>query len=176
MTTSTMYLFTGETNVRTTRRERYGHSGAKRYESAAVAVTVLAADQAAAERIAGAMLSTPDDTPGGAFSHHVDTHTRCFTWTRVEPAPAGIAEAEQLRQELVQTVALLDEARSDLRVSERQASDERERGEYTQQRITDVYALHSPAGSPPVCQHCQGSQGGHPPFPCPTIRALEGDA
>lgn len=35
-----------------------------------------------------------------------------------------------------------------------------------------VYALHLPAGSPAVCQHCTGSQGTHPAFPCETIRAL----
>lgn len=176
MTTSTMYLFTGETHVETARRERFGHSGTKVYHGPSVAVTVLAADQADAERIAAAMLSTPDDSPKDGYSDHVDKHTRHFTWSRVEPAPSGIAEAEQLRQELARTVALLDEARSDLRVSERQASDERERGEYTQQMIARVAELHVPAGSPPVCQHCQGSQGVHPAFPCRTIRALEGDA
>lgn len=41
-----------------------------------------------------------------------------------------------------------------------------------QEKIARVYALHLPAGSPAVCQHCNGSQGTHPAYPCETIRAL----
>lgn len=168
-----MYLFTGETNVQRTRRARYGHSGTRYHDFPAVTVTVLATDQADAERIAGDVLSTPADTPESGYSDYVDTYTRHFTWTNVEHAPAATADAEQCRQELAHTVALLDEAQSAGRLALQQAEAERERGEVTAELIARVYALHVPAGSPPVCQHCQGSQGGHPPFPCPTIRALE---
>ncbi|HEX7352531.1 hypothetical protein [Brachybacterium sp.] len=168
-----LYLFTGETNVVTARRERYGHGGTKNYHSPAVTVSVLAADQDDAERIAAAMLSTPEDTPEDGYSDHVDKHTRRFSWTHVDHAPAGTAEAEQIRQELARTVAQLDEAQSAGRLALQQAEAERELGEYTQQKIASVYALHMPAGSPAVCQHCQGSQGGHPAYPCATIRALE---
>lgn len=171
-----LYVFTGDTYVKTARRERYGDSGIKNSHSPAVTVTVLAADQADAERIAGAMLSTPDDTPEGAYGSHIDRHTRHFTWSSVEQAPAGTAEAEQLRQELAQTVADLDEARSTLRVSERQASDEREHASNITNGIARVRALHIPAGKPAVCVHCTTAGGNQHPYPCPTIRALEGDA
>lgn len=173
-----MYLFTGETNVQRTRRQRYGPSRTGYHDLPAVTVTVLAADQAEAERIARDMLSTPADTPEGGYSDYVDTYTRHFTWTRAEHAPATTADAEQCRQELARTVALLDEAESARRVAEQQAGAERARGEATAELIDRVYALHVPAGSPPVCQHCSGSQGGHPPFPCETIRSLtpEGDS
>ncbi|GAA1333264.1 hypothetical protein GCM10009592_26930 [Brachybacterium rhamnosum] len=169
-----MYRFTGETHVQRKRRERYGHSRTGYHDLPAVAVTVLATDQADAERIVGDMLSTPADTPEGGYSDHIDTHTRHFTWTRVEQAPADAAEAEQLREELARTVAQLDEAQSAGRLALQQAQAERGAAEHAQEKVARVYALHLPAGSPAVCQHCNGSQGTHPPFPCETIRALEG--
>lgn len=170
-----MFLFSGRTDLERTRRWRYTSSSPKTSTTDSVTVTVLATDQADAEQTVSAMLSTPADTPAGEPRDYDDTYVRHFTWTSVEHAPAGTADAEQYRAELARTVGRLDEAESARRVAEQQAREERERGESTAVRIALVYALHIPAGSPPVCQHCQGSQGGHPPFPCPTIRALEED-
>lgn len=70
------YLFTGTTCVRTKWR---GNPDTTRVGPEAD-VAVLATDQANAERIATAILSTPSD--GG------DMHQRLFKWTRVEHARA----------------------------------------------------------------------------------------
>lgn len=171
-TAQPLYLFTGYTHVQRERRDRYaGNSRAGHHDLPRVTVTVLATDQADAERTVAAMLSTPPDTDNG-YSTFIDTHTRHFSWDRVEHAPAETGEAEQLRQELAHTVALLDEAQSAGRLAQQQADAERGAAEYAQDKIARVYALHVPAGSPAVCQHCNGSQGTHPAFPCETIRAL----
>lgn len=167
-----MYLFTGRTDVERTRKWRYGNTATKTSTTDSVSVTVLATDQADAEQIVSAMLSTPANTAGGEFRDIDDTYVRHFTWTSVEHAPAGTADAEQLRQELARTVALLDEAQSAGRLALQQAQAERGAAEDAQAEIARVYALHVPAGSPAVCQHCNGSQGTHPAFPCETIRAL----
>ena len=66
------YLFTGTTCVRTKWR---GSLDTTRI-GPEMDVTVLATDQADAERIATEILSTPSN--GG------DMHQRLFTWTRVE--------------------------------------------------------------------------------------------
>lgn len=70
------YLFTGTTCVRTKWR---GNPDTTRV-GPEVGVTVLATDQADAERIATEILSTPAD--GG------NMHQRLFTWTHVEHARA----------------------------------------------------------------------------------------
>lgn len=171
-----LYLFTGTTEVRTDRRPRYRSTGSSVTVSDPVAVTVLGTDQADAERTVAAMLSTPDDTAEGSSVAYIDTHTRLFRWTSAEQAPAGTAEAEQARQELDRTVALLDEARSDARIAQQQADAERELAEQFGRALERVRALHLPAGAPPTCVHCGDAQGTPRRFPCPTIRTLEGEA
>lgn len=173
MTTApTMYLFTGRTDVERTTTWRYSSHTPQTVTIDSVTVTVLATDQADAEQSVSAMLSTPADTPDRDMGDQRDAYARTYTWTSVEQAPAGTADAEQLRQELARTMAALDEAQSAGRLALQQADAERGAAEYAQDKIARVYALHVPAGSPAVCQHCNGSQGTHPAFPCETIRAL----
>lgn len=162
-----LYLFTGDTHVRTARRDRYGSRGTTNYQSPAVTVTILAPDQPAAERIAGAMLSTPEDTTD-EYSSYESTHARAFVWDRVEPAPADTADAEALRQELSRTIAQLDEAQSAGRIALQQAQAERDRGDEYMRAIDRAVALtfasddgteyehtgHGPAEGEPECPAC----------------------